>query len=628
MVLLVSVVPAADAQIIRFAPNGGELGVESHGVRSDSDRLAASWESYVRTWMNLPVSGTLLSPRFLTYSAAVRPTRIQQSMPGGDGQFELRTLGLSLGANLLAAAPVSLSIHTDRTNAQSPREAFGAVTESRNGSSGGLLIMRLPAFPLRMEWSARDQADASRAALGQTPIRRDESLDVLRLTGESSKLTLVGERQRFVDRIGTLDFTSSAATAVHALRWGEGSSLTTSLEAHRRDGREAQVRRLLGEHLHLRHSRRVASDLRVHRQRSRTGNEYRSDVSTTSLVVQADPSPGFSGVAAGSFTSTRLSNGRIRVASAAPSVTLRRKLTETVQLVAQLGVSYQRTNQSLDGAQIMPVTDESHFVDRTRQFVLRNERIDVMTIVVFNRDRTTIYGEGTDYRVRLLGALVRIEVPIVSRIQEGDELVLSYVYRTLAVRAHDLQGLDAIFSLNRSGFSFSHSAVLRRARVIAGDPNAGLEGGDDYVTGLDGRRALFGGQINLNAQHRMRRNAQSEFTAAELRAGFQPRATRTQQSQAGASLSRTSAGAQVATVLGANLSSLWQLRPTLQLVTAAESQRWQLSDGATDRTHVVSINLSWRSGRLESEWRYDWQQRSTLEQRSQHRVSARVLRRF
>lgn len=618
----------AAAQLVRLTPNGGEIGIEVRSVQSAVAGHNAVWETFLSSWVNVPLSGSVLSPRLLSYHAAFRPTRTQQTVRDREAMYELRSLGMSVGANILAAAPISLSVHADRTTGGSPREVFGAITSSRNASSGGLLRVRMPAFPLRFEWNTLDLADSWRASLEQAPIRRDESLEVIRFTGESSKLTTSLERQRFVDRVGTLDFSSVAGTALHALRWGTGSSLTSSVEMHRRDGRDEQRRRLFTEHLHLRHSPTVASDLTVHRQQSLSAGVYAADVATTILSVHAEPTSWIVGGVTGTYTTNAFSSGRLRTASAAPSVTIRRALPVNVRLTGALGASYQRTDQRLTGESLTPVTDEPHTLDASRELRLGHERADAMSVAVFNRDRTVMYLEGTDYRVVTLGDLVRLEVPIVSRIQIGDALLISYLYAAAAARAHDLQSGSATLSLARGGVSLSQSALLRRPRVLAGDDGMGLERGNDYVTALDARRSGTGGQASLTAQHRARRHARSDFTSSELRVGYSPPAVDDRRATLGASLARSSAGPDVATVWGTNASVTWILAQRLHVLAAAESQIWRAAGRGTDRTIVSNLDLRWRVGRVETEWRYLWQQRSTLEQRSQHRLFARLQRRF
>lgn len=152
------------------------------------------------------------------------------------------------------------------------------------------------------------------------------------------------------------------------------------------------------------------------------------------------------------------------------------------------------------------------------------------------------------------------------------------------------------------------------------------------------RREFGGGQASVNAQHRARRRARSDFTSSELRVGYSPAAVRDFQSTLGASLSRSSTAAQVeqveqveqvATVWSTNASVTWMPGQQLHLLVAAESQVWQLANRGTDRTLMFNLDLRWIVGRVETEWRYLWQQRSMLEQQHlQHRFFVRLLRRF
>jgi len=303
-------------------------------------------------------------------------------------------------------------------------------------------------------------------------------------------------------------------------------------------------------------------------------------------------------------------------------------LPGALRFVSSVGASYQRTDQRLSQAIPIPVSDELHVVDATRRLQLRHERVDALTVTVYNRDRTVSYLEGIDYRVLTLGDLVLIEIPIASRILEGDQLLIGYAYAAPTARAYDLRGGSAALAVSRGGVSLSQSAVLRRAHTLAGDDAQGLEGGDDFVSALDVRRAVGDGQATLNAQHRARRRARSDFTSSELRLGFSPAGGTDRQTTFGASVARTGAAAQVATVWGSSASLLWMIRSGLHLNAAAETQVWQLRDRGADRTNVFRLDLRWRVARLETDWQYRWQQRNTFAQRSEHRFSARAVRRF
>ncbi len=625
--LLLGPAREATSQLIRLSPSGGELGVEMLALESAITGRSPVRETYLTTWLNFPFTGTVVSPRFLTYHAAVRPTRTMQSTRGGAAGSELRALGLSGGATLLPAFPISLSLQADRTTAEVASEGFGQSSDARNGSGFGLLRLRLPAFPLRVEWNSIDRADASLAA-GQVPIRRDESLDLLRLTGESSKLTTTFERQRFSDRIGALDFTSASATALHALRWGHGSSLTSTVESFRREGRDEQVRRGIAEHLHLQHSATVASDLTVHRQRSRSVGDYEAAVGTTILSVHAEPRSWLSTHLTGGRTTNTFTAGQLRSFSASPSATLRQPLPGGVRLSATIGAAYQRTDQQLTASIATPVNDEAHTVGAGRVLALRHERADALTVVVFSRDRTVLYLEGPDYRVVALGDLLRIEVPLASRIQVGDLILVSYAYAAPSARSHDLRSLSASLLLLRGDVTVHHDAILRRARVLAGDDENGLEGGDDQVTGIDVRHPVRGIQTTLGLTHRSRQRSRADFSSSELRLGLRPPMGPRHQASVGASLARSSESAQSATVWSTNASWSWMPLASLTVATTGESQVWRRVAAGPDRTILLGLDLRWRTGRIESQLRYQWQQRSTLARHELHRVHLRMERRF
>lgn len=628
LAVLLALPREASAQLLRITPGGGEVGVEMRGLQSALPGREQLWDSFVRSWLNVPFSGTVLSPRFLTYNAAVRPSRSRQSAPSGSADFELRALGLSAGATLLPAFPLSLSVHGERSTADATREGFGASTGARNASSGAMLRYRFPAFPMRLERHSLQIADEWRPAPGVSPIRRDETLDVVRLTGESSKLNTVVERQRFTDRVGSLDFEQSLATLVHVFRWGRGSSLSTQLEDFRRAGRDAQTRRGVSEHLRLRHAEHVASELTLHRQRARHGQDFRSNVSNTALAVSAEPRRWLSGRVSLVNTVNTFAVGRMQTFVVGPNVTMRRDLRAGLRLHAAGGLSYQRTDRDGDGDLPTPVSDEPHAIDDARSFTLRRERIDLSTVEVFNRDRTILYLEGLDYRLLPVGDQLRIEVPLASRIAVGDLVVVDYTFLAPTARNYDLRSANASLLLTRGALSLKHDVTVREARLLSGPPNGELEQGDDRVTMLEGRHLLRGMLATAGLQHRTRAGSRADFEATELRASLVAAGEPTLQASIGGSVGRTRSVSQDAGLVTANGSVQWTPMEALSLITTLERQEWRLSNAPDDRTTLLGTDLRWRRGRMDTEFRYQWLQRSTAGGRVQHRLTLRTARRF
>lgn len=67
---------------------------------------------------------------------------------------------------------------------------------------------------------------------------------------------------------------------------------------------------------------------------------------------------------------------------------------------------------------------------------------------------------------------------------------------------------------------------------------------------------------------------------------------------------------------------------SLTVATTGESQVWRRVAAGPDRTILLGLDLRWRTGRIESQLRYQWQQRSTLARHELHRVHLRMERRF
>jgi hypothetical protein len=148
------------------------------------------------------------------------------------------------------------------------------------------------------------------------------------------------------------------------------------------------------------------------------------------------------------------------------------------------------------------------------------------------------------------------------------------------------------------------------------------------VTALEWRRAGPVNGVTMGAQHRSRGGARANFTVSELRSMVTRTLGEERSANLAATYQRSSAGAQRATVWTTQASLSWALTDRAHVGAGAESQLWRLDGQGADRTSVLTADLRWRGGRMESELRYVRQQRTTLERRLQNRLVARLTRRF
>lgn len=96
-------------------------------------------------------------------------------------------------------------------------------------------------------------------------------------------------------------------------------------------------------------------------------------------------------------------------------------------LLANYNVRVQREDRN-GGTLDMEVTDEARVFQDPEPITLNNPNIVTSSIFITAEDRTTTYQQGRDYRVRQVGDFVEIERVPTGQIQDGQTVLVDYVF--------------------------------------------------------------------------------------------------------------------------------------------------------------------------------------------------------
>ncbi len=624
----------APAQWLRLNPGGGEVGVEGRDDQFGNGGRSAASNTQLSQWLSVPLSGVLISPQIASYSISIRPTWGQQTVTGQPARYGRRSVGLGGTVTILPSALLSLGLNADRTTGGSDG-GLGTSTRNTSRAGGGSLRLRSAAFPIVAEWHARSTSDVWQASAVQAPIFRDETLRSLRITGQSSKLRTSLERLRFEDRVGGLGFSSVGGSVLHALSWGKGSNMQTLLETLNRDGRERQRRQSASERLFLQHTTALATEYIVD-GRKNAGTDGTSDELSTSALMHYRPREWMTaGVRAMSATSV-FATGRMGRESVTPSLRIEAKLPGGARLMGAMSAGYERVSQQMPSESWIQVVDEPYTVGASRVLALSHERADGDQIKVYNAARTIAYIPGIDFRVSVLGSVVRIDVPLASRIAVGDAVVVTYRYQALSEGQYEVRSGEAFVSLVMGGFSVTPSASMRRGRSLSGSNGARSEpgidpmsSGDDYVLAAGFHRPTRIGQIDLDVSRRTREGSTADYSIGEVRAGYQPRPLGALRSSVGASVSRSRSPNQDVRAVMSDATLYWSLTQNAHVQASRESWLWAPSGFASEETVIWNVQLGWSVGLVEAEFSYLVQRRVVRSiDDNQRRLFGRFVRRF
>ncbi|MHB1068522.1 MAG: hypothetical protein ACYC1W_01510 [Gemmatimonadaceae bacterium] len=619
----------AAAQWLRMSGNGGELGVEARRERSLGENGAPSAITLFTEWVALPFQGTLASPRLMTYALNLRPTWAQQRATQGAAAI-LNGMGASASVNLLAASPIPITVHGERSTG-SLRGDFGSETNYRLSSRGATVRLQNRAFPISLDYSARHALSDFASAFSTAPMRRDETWRTWRLTGQSTKLMANLEQMRLIDGIGALSYDLTSARAVHQLRWGRGSTLATSADWQWRHGNEPQRTRLIAGTLRLRHAEALSSALALQQQILRAP-KFSANTRGGSYALSFDRPRGLSGSVDVSGATSMYHNGRSNSLQVTPTLRLNAALPFGARLTGAVFAGALRRGQDFFGDSWIIATDERHVTPEGREFTLAFERADSASIRLVNVDRSLSYLNGFDFHLIRLGDLIRIAIPLSSRIRVGDAVLVSYRYELPPAPGIRTRTAGADASLSVGPLTLEHS--VRRNRSVSTDgaadgaANDALDNSDEVTTAARLRSMHRFGSVQSDITRRVRQHSRNDFTSTELRASIASPTGYAVHGLIGATGTQSRMNERDTRIVTTTASVGWMLSSTFQVRATAETWMWSTDDRARDRLRNLNFEVTWSFGALETDWRFSSQQRHAATVGTQNQFFGRVRRRF
>lgn len=624
--LCVAVPAAAQRPLIRLTPNAGEVGAELRAERRGYTRSPSAEDEAYREWIRIPLSGMFLSPQLLTYEFALRPIFGQQRTSGFARQFITRSTGVDFSASMLQTPYTSLLLFSTRA-AGSAEGGFGGESFFHSSGRGVSARLNTAYLPLHAEVSERKTDDVWHASVSSTPLRRLERLTTARVGGSNSKTTLIFDQQRYEDRIGTQSFASRNLMVAHRARWGRGGALETTIERGVRHGSDQYVRSIWAERLALQHSRALNSDWHYQTRESNSmGIASAGSVAGGSLRYEARH--WLTTSLQGTRLTTRYAQGRSKSLSIAPRVSLRRELFPGGFLAGGLALTAENVRREITDGEWVEVAEERHRIEPARVFTLDRLHGDAASVVVRSADLVQRYEAGLDYRVVVLGPLIRVQLIPGSRIAVGDVVALNYRYRLLIKTPHRITRttLDAAFTTPH--VAVTHNQNWRHLTLLAGPPTAVPPEGDDRATGVNLYSGFGGTRLSLELEERSRLRSTSDFRSRELRATVAPAWAGRWHASLGGALARTEANGRTMDVMSGSSTLGVVLRSALRLQVTVDAWMIDLPDAAREFFFGKSLEVDWRIGRIETEWRY-WHQSRTAELTGvQQRFWLRLVRRF
>lgn len=615
----------------------GEVGVEGAGlwVGFPGETGLGRFDSW--QWFELRLGGAVWNPRLLSFHLGIRPQWRQTALSGLPEPTDqsARWWGWNAGADILANSPLSASVNTVRS-LNTLRAGFGTETRQYFTTGNARVRYHNPYLPLDLEYRAEDRDEYW--LVGPRDWRGQRlALDVLRFTAQNSKTAVTLERNWIGDRATGASFVLDRDELRHTLRWGKGSRLGSRVGYLKQTGTRPYTVLSWTEGSHLQHTRSISTDWRVDLGSQQVaGNDVGRRLLDGSVTYQL--APGLRAAAAGTSKVTAYSGGRENLRQARSRVDYRATWLPgvTVNTGLSLGYEWRGLEPTSDGW--VTVASEQHVVDASGRFALNNALVDLNSLVVSRSDRTVAYELGLDYQYEDVVPAPEIVVLPGGRIALGDTVLVDYRYQPFpSVQASGVTGGYDV-NLNLYGFEVYHR---RTWRVIGRDAGASTGGEDvraaawlgeygDVTVGVRFSGRTSAGELDLGVE-RVARSIGSTYRAAtsRLRGGLTANLFPAVRATLAGSVSRTTAEPSGAlTMLSASSTVSWFPLPALHLQGTLATWTW--SQDALRRNQFLGGDgeLAWRPGQLSVALRYSrnvWRDGSD---RTDDRLSLRVVRGF
>lgn len=623
--LVLSGAQAAAEPLLRLRRQGGELGGSIESLAARDAVSSQSEPPRTQLWLRIPLEGTVLSPRLLSWSGAVRPS-FQRGPAGGGGTVRFAETGYEFSARAFTGSPVTLGVLTGRTQGRSQREGV-TLSEFDSRVTTANVHLRTRGIGFRAEWSDRSSDQSWVVGPLAQAVEQDLRVRTWRIEASNSKLQAWRQSD---DRTGSgvgMGYRTWNTGAAHALRWGHGSELASRFtrDEQARPDRTGQWE--WEERVRLRHSSRTESSWsREERHSWNPSGDSRAVGWSTRVSDRLHD-----GVRWGAAYQERRASAlgeRSVTRSGGPELALGGRLANGLR--ADVTTGYDLERRRLEGSATGPVSvlDERVLFDASGSVLLLRAGVRPATLRVESPDRSVLFLEGVDYRLLPGNSTLQILLLPGGRLRPGDAVLLSYTYDPPTRGSADAEVLRLNAVVGWKALTARHS---RRRRDVEGSGiavTARTSGYDEDESMLDLDRTGRGGRVHLSAglTHRTFDGLRQRVT--DLRGEWAGRPTAWGQPSLALGWSRRTGEREPLDL--DDLTVGWTATPVNGLTTIARFERRtsRLGAGHEERSTGVTLDADWRYGSLETQLRYGYAARRDGVDRDAQRLWVRVARRF
>jgi hypothetical protein len=495
---ILGVAATAAAQYVGIDDLGGDLGFrltyDKQDVSSSSQPSSDNRHLFFGEDVGLHTKGFAYDRALSDFNYAVvlgfsqDTFNFESSGASNDRNGHGHVLGYDLWQSLLPRSAYPLELFGNRSESNSERD-FAGTTEIDLDGFGA--ILRTHELPLDSTFTLEQRSVEQTNTLATPSTQQDETRRIASYRGEqrAGESMLLAD-YRFEDvsdstRPGA-DFHLNTAGLTDVLRFGEylDHTLASSVRAYRRDGQVASTQIQGHESIALRHSRSLNSSLGY-----TFGYFDQSGVQNiTNSLLAALQHRYYEGLDSSinlNFLRSELSPGWSMTYGGGLGTSYRKRIPPIGgDLFAGVRSGYDLSEQHLPGGQ-GTVSDEPHEFADGLGAPLDNADVVESSIVVTDEAKSTVYAEGIDYFVEVVGRRTFLRRNVFGEIEAGQTVLVSYSFQT----SPNLRIGSRPLALN-GGFEFEwvklyYDGQRLREDVFEGDPNQALGTLDTDTAGID-----------------------------------------------------------------------------------------------------------------------------------------------
>lgn len=605
---------------------GAELGLGLEGSTNGFPNVKRSVDVRYRQWARIPLSGSVLHTKFLSYSLVLRPTWSQGATNGSSRTVHQRQLGVDASARFLQGRGVSLLLARSWASALSSR-GDSRTSDFTSSSTGATALLNFRPFPVTAAYGRRSVDQSWFASSPTEPLRQTYAMRSLRFRGSSTKTSVLVERIGFDDVDDEDDYAYVVGEYRHTLRWGKGSQLASSLGHSVRTNSSPHRRLEWEERLRLQHLQSLSSDYFYGESRSR---DLSSSTQTRSfgMNVRHRPAPWIGWSVGETSRMTRVTDHTSSVLTLAPGLSLSSPWRVGPRVMASVVLGFDRREGEGRTRARVPVVDERHVLDPTRLFRLESSDVDPGTVSIRDSELAISFVLDLDYQLDVIGGTVQVFVPVTSRVQVGDTLRVDYQYLLPGSRTEETVTTSYTVSIAQGPLGVRHRQSTRD--LLTDVPRGPLGPPDfrDMTTSVEYSRRIPGAQIRIEARQHRRSSDVTRQTVRDLILAITPRAWTKLSTSLNGAWSRSTGDRQRVTAISWNGSAAWATSAELFLRGQLDFFWLSRLEDGFERSLGASVDMNGRIQSLETTLRYGHRWREFGRTVTEDRFSLRLVRRF